>query len=60
MRWGHCQSQGPARVLAHSLLLDFGAGPAGARSVIASRLGAGGPAGQAPVWNCRLLLAGVD
>jgi len=60
MRWGHCQSQGPARVLAHSLLLDFGTGPAGTSSLIARRLGNGGAAGQAPVWNCRLLLAGVD
>jgi len=60
MRWGHCQSQGPARVLAHSVLLDFGAGPAGQNSVIARRLAAAGGSSQAPVWNCRLLLAGVD
>jgi protein SCO1 len=60
MRWGHCQSQGPARVLAHSVLLDFGAGPADQRSVIATRFGKGGATGQAPVWNCRLLLQGVD
>ena len=60
MRWAHCQSQGPARVLAHSMLLDFGAGPAGEQSVIGRRLAAAGGPGQAPVWNCRLLLAGVD
>jgi len=60
MRWAHCQSQGPARVLAHSMLLDFGAGPAGQQSVIGRRLAAAGGPGQAPVWNCRLLLAGVD
>jgi protein SCO1/2 len=60
MRWGHCQSQAAPRVLAHSLLLDFGTGPAGTRSVIARRLGAAGAPGQAPVWNCRLLLAGVE
>jgi len=60
MRWAHCQSQGPARVLAHSMLLDFGAGPAGQQSLIGRRLAAEGGSGQAPVWNCRLLLAGVD
>ncbi len=60
MRWAHCQSQGPARVLAHSMLLDFGAGPAGQQSVIGRRLVAAGGPGQAPVWNCRLLFAGVD
>jgi len=59
MRWAHCQSQGPARVLAHSMLLDFGAGPAGQQSVIGRRLAAAGGPGQAPVWNCRLLFAGV-
>jgi protein SCO1 len=60
MRWGHCQSQGHARVLAHSLLLDFGTGPAGSDSVISRRLDRAGGTGQAPVWNCRLLLSGVD
>lgn len=60
MRWGHCQSQGPARVLAHSVLLDFGAGPAGQNSLVGRRLAAAGGSGQAPVWNCRLLLRGVD
>jgi len=60
MRWGHCQSQGPARVLAHSVLLDFGAGPAGQNSLVGRRLAAAGGSGQAPVWNCRLLLQGVD
>jgi len=60
MRWAHCQSQGPARVLAHAMLLDFGSGPAGQSSVIGRRFAAAGGSGQAPVWNCRLLLAGVD
>jgi len=60
MRWGHCQSQGPARVLAHSVLLDFGAGPAGQNSLVGRRLAAAGGSSQAPVWNCRLLLQGVD
>jgi protein SCO1/2 len=46
MRWAHCQSQASARVIAHSLLLDFGAGTAAANSI--------------PAWNCSLLLAGID
>jgi protein SCO1 len=59
MRWAHCQSQGAARVLAHSMLLDFGVGPPGTDSAIARRFGGGGDPGSAPVWNCRLLLSGV-
>jgi protein SCO1 len=60
MRWGHCQSQGNARVLAHSMLLDFGAGAADPGSVISRRLRTAGEPGAAPIWNCRLLLTGVD
>lgn len=60
MRWAHCQSQARARVLAHSMLLDFGVGTADSGSPIARRFRATGGAGQAPVWNCRLLLRGVD
>jgi protein SCO1 len=61
MRWAHCQSQARARVLAHSMLLDFGVGTVDPASPIAKRFSrAGGPGGQAPVWNCRLLLRGVD
>jgi protein SCO1/2 len=61
MRWAHCQSQAKARVLAHSMLLDFGVGTVDPSSPIARRFAsAGGPGGQAPVWNCRLLLQGVD
>jgi protein SCO1 len=60
MRWAHCQSQARARVLAHSMLLDFGVGTADPGSPIARRLRAAGGSGQAPVWNCRLLLRGLD
>lgn len=61
MRWAHCQSQARARVLAHSMLLDFGVGDVDPGSPVARRFrAAGGSAGQAAVWNCRLLLQGVD
>src|SRR5919199_1504520 len=60
MRWAHCQSQARARVLAHSMLLDFGVGTADPSAPIARRFRAAGGTGQAPVWNCRLLLQGVD
>jgi protein SCO1 len=60
MRWGHCQSQAAARVLAHSLLLDFGVGRADPGSPIARRFGTDAAPGAAPVWNCQLLLQGVD
>lgn len=53
MLWGHCQSQAPARVIAHSLLMDFGPG-AGA-SPVATTFGGGSAPGAAPIWNCRLL-----
>lgn len=59
MRWGHCQSQGEARVIAHSLLLDFGLGRADPRSPVARRFGTGASPGGAPVWNCQLLLRDV-
>ena len=55
MRWGHCQSQADARVLAHSLLLDFGTGPASVDSPITRAFGTGADPANAPVWNCRLL-----
>jgi protein SCO1 len=58
MRWAHCQSQAKARVLAHSMVLDFGVGTEA--SPISRRFKATGGSGQAPVWNCRLLLQGVD
>jgi protein SCO1 len=60
MRWAHCQAQAQARVLAHSMLLDFGVGPADPASPITRRFARAGGTGQAPVWNCRLLLQGVD
>jgi protein SCO1 len=60
MRWAHCQSQAHARVLAHSMILDFGVGQAiDPGSPIARRFRSAGGSGQAPVWNCRLLLQGV-
>lgn len=59
MRWGHCQSQGEARVLAHSLLLDFGMGRADPSSPVARKFGTAASPGGAPVWNCQLLLQGV-
>jgi protein SCO1 len=45
MRWAHCQSQAAPRVIAHSMLLDFGTG----------EVGPGAP----PIWNCRLLVSDV-
>ena len=45
MRWGHCQSQSSPRVLAHSLLLDFGSDPAALA--------------PPPIWNCSRLVAGI-
>ena len=60
MSWGHCQALGPARVLAHSMLLDFGAGPAGVDSPALSRFRvASAGAGSLPVWDCHLLLKGI-
>jgi protein SCO1 len=60
MRWGHCQSRADARVIAHSLLLDFGLGKADPRSPVARRFGTAASPGGAPVWNCRLLLKSVS
>ncbi len=60
MRWGHCQSQADARVIAHSLLLDFGLGKADPRSPVARRFGTAASPGGAPVWNCQLLLKSVS
>ena len=60
MRWAHCQSQAKARVLAHSMLLDFGTGPADPSSPIFRKFGGATQRGSAPVWNCELLLSGVD
>jgi hypothetical protein len=58
MRWAHCQSQATARVLAHPMVLDFGVGTQA--SPITRRFKAAGGSSQAPVWNCRLLLQGVE
>jgi protein SCO1/2 len=59
MRWAHCQSQGEARVLAHSMVLDFGTGPAALGSPITRTFKTGANPATAPVWNCRLLLKGI-
>ena len=59
MRWAHCQSQAAARVLAHSMVLDFGTGPASTGSPITKTFATGANPATAPVWNCRLLLAGI-
>jgi len=59
MRWAHCQSQAKARVLAHSMVLDFGTGPAASGSPITKTFGTGANPATAPVWNCELLLKGV-
>ncbi|SRR6266540_4221077 len=45
MRWAHCQSQALPRVLAHSMLLDFGTNPADPN--------------PPPIWNCTRLTAGI-
>jgi protein SCO1/2 len=45
MRWAHCQSQALPRVLAHSMLLDFGTDPADPN--------------PPPIWNCTKLTAGI-
>jgi protein SCO1/2 len=60
MRWAHCQSQAAPRVLAHSMLLDFGVGSADPSSPIFRRFGSRTASGAAPVWNCELLLSGVE
>jgi protein SCO1/2 len=45
MRWGHCQAQASPRVLAHSLLLDFGTDPAAVD--------------PPPIWNCSKLVSNI-
>jgi hypothetical protein len=45
MRWGHCQSLASPRVLAHSMLLDFGTDPAAVD--------------PPPIWNCSKLIQGI-
>jgi len=59
MRWAHCQAQAEAGVIVHSLLLDFGPAPALAGGITWDLTGQGA-SGSAPVWNCELLLAGVQ
>ena len=60
MRWAHCQSQAKARVIAHSMLLDFGPAPFDANAPITWNLTGSGGAGSAPIWDCQLVLRGID
>lgn len=46
MRWSHCQSLAKPRVIAHTMLLDFGPDPTDPKAP--------------PVWNCRRLLAEIN
>jgi protein SCO1 len=58
MRWAHCQALAPPRVIVHSMLLDFGAGPdPGSGISWTNQIPSNG--GPAPVFNCELLLAEV-
>ena len=59
MRWAHCQAQGPVRVIAHSMLLDFGAGPANINPIFSSN--PDNPADPSTfIWDCARLLKGLD
>ena len=57
MRWSHCQSLALPRVLAHSMLLDFGEGPADPSSPAYFRFVSAGNTGDPPIWNCKRLVA---
>jgi protein SCO1 len=59
MRWAHCQSLASPRVIAHAMLLDFGAASVDTTRITWSSGAAAGAPGSAPVWNCQLLLAGI-
>jgi protein SCO1 len=56
MRWAHCQALARPRVIAHSILLDFGPGPSDL--VTWNTTGAAGAA-SAPIWDCHLVLASL-
>jgi protein SCO1/2 len=57
MRWAHCQAQGPARVIAHAMLLDFGAGPVIPNSRFPWKLNPLASPSAPPIYDCRALLA---
>jgi protein SCO1 len=59
MRWAHCQSEASPRVIAHSMLLDFGEAiyP---NSGVPWKVNPAADASTAPVWDCRTRLAGLD
>jgi protein SCO1/2 len=59
MRWAHCQSEASPRVIAHSMLLDFGEAiyP---NSGVPWKVNLAAAASTAPVWDCRTRLAGLD
>ena len=59
MRWAHCQSQALPRMLAHSILTDFGAGPVDPSSALYVRF-TESESNYRPIWNCKLLLAGLN
>jgi protein SCO1/2 len=59
MRWAHCQSQASPRVIAHSMLLDFGEAVF-PNSGVPWKVNPAAAAGTAPVWDCRTRLAGLD
>jgi len=59
MRWAHCQSEASPRVIAHSMLLDFGEAiyP---NAGVPWKVNPTADASTAPVWDCRTRLAGLD
>jgi protein SCO1/2 len=59
MRWAHCQSEASPRVIAHSMLLDFGEAiyP---NSGVPWKVNPAAAVSTAPVWDCRTRLAGLD
>ena len=59
MRWAHCQSEASPRVIAHSMLLDFGEAiyP---NAGVPWKVNPAADASTAPVWDCRTRLAGLD
>jgi protein SCO1 len=57
MRWAHCQSQAVVRVIAHAMLLDFGAGPAIPNSSFPWKVNPLAAPSAPAIWNCQALLA---
>jgi hypothetical protein len=59
MRWAHCQSEASPRVIAHSMLLDFGEAVY-PNAGVPWKVNPAADASTAPVWDCRTRLAGLD